>query len=257
MDSQSKVSRRDFLKFVAGFLTTMVLPSFAFAKHKNNQINLEFKVDKISKDFLSEDFYLNKKKSIIYDSLKKTKEFYSQIGDKYGLPSVDINLVESSLKETSKNGNFRFCYTTRDKFMEKIEKDINLVENIKGKEAYDELYQKGIIHSFLTKNMLIQTYNQQIDFAGGASIPGTKEIFLFPKKEHYNQMKVDKPEVRRNAISLLSFINCHELAHAFWLNHVGEIPENKYNIMAPMSFDNVLKPKLNKEQVKKIANYFK
>jgi len=255
------MNRRNFLRSLGISTAALaVAPQLLFAQSKEPQsatINLEVLVDEIDGDFLSRDYHSSGEKSIIHQSLELTREFYSDMGQYYGLHGVDIKFVKSSTGTIPNDDNFRFHYTTLDKFMERIENDPNLVENIKGKKVADESRQKGSFYLDLDRQMLIRTYHQEAGGAGGACIPGTREIFLF-SKDWYNQMNANDPKIRNNAIALLRYTNGHELAHVFGLDHVENIPENEYNIMIPHPpAETVLSPKLNQEQVKTVLAYFK
>lgn len=255
------MNKRQFLRsLIVGTSALAVAPQYLFAqseKYHSPIVNLEVRVDKLDGDFLSENYHSHGKKSIIHKSLEKTKEFYSNMGQEYELPGVDIKIMNPTGNENPINNTFKFYYATLDKFMERIENDPNLVENIFGKKKSDELKTMGDVFLEIAREKTIKKYQQEAQGAGGGCIPGTQEIFLI-SKDWYNQMNAQDPKIRSNAISLLQYINSHELAHIFGLDHVEKIPKNKYNLMTPgPSAETILNPKLNQEQVQKVLAYFK
>jgi len=218
-------NRRYLLKLLAIGIPSLILsPKDLFSKIEiikdHKRINLEITIDKLEKDFLNKDYNFNKEGSIIYQALEKTKNFYSDLGKEYGFPGIEIQIVQNSQNESFEKRNFKFRYTSREKFSDEFKwhrKDLKKVE--------------------------------------GISDPNINEIYLFSSKYFNRLFKKEKQGSSQTPLSnYISLILNHELGHLFGLEHVDF--KLRDNLMLPgMKKSQHEEKRLNQKQIKQIYKY--
>jgi hypothetical protein len=272
-----KITRRDFLELCSTIIPLVLNPYKLFAieskafdfpglneteildspieekeENKNsevieNKISIDFNVDKIPKDFISEEYYENDEKSILYKAFVKSKEFYSQIGRKYGMLGVEISLDEKT------KHNFTFRYTELKNFS-------NLIFN----EKKDDFEKVGMIKKFKEENLkkvFTSILERRIKDDGGLYFKNSKSIYFIncsvDNNLHYNSRETDNNI--RNSNNRETLENYYKLNFIHFIGNALGLKDNEIenNLMCHYpSYISKRTPKITKEQVQKINNYF-
>tara|TARA_Y100000310_G_C20675519_1_gene812816 strand:- start:790 stop:1527 length:738 start_codon:yes stop_codon:yes gene_type:complete len=244
------MDRRQFLGGAGGAIALAVVsPKDLLARGLDP--TLIVKVDDLEGDLLSRDYRDNGADSYISRSLETTREFYATMGNQYRLPGVNIDTNYEGNSSGSSDKVLQFRYTSLDRLTGELEKDPDLIDKVLGEEAADRARRMGL--EDMRRDLLLSKFRSQAREAGGASLPGSGEVFLI-SRDFYNEIDTSSEEYTGNLVKLLAYINGHELGHVFDLDHVEGQPRNIMTVK-PCA-DTILNPTLSREQVAKVLEYF-